>query len=128
MYYLGIDLGGTNIVAGVVNEDGQIIIKENRKTTRPCTMDALCNDMAEAATAAVVNAGLSKDDLQYIGIGAPGAVNSETVMAAKAAIPTATRTIDGVSHTSWARPFPNMNRFSCAFCFCFWISLSSRSA
>ena len=78
MYYLGIDLGGTNIVAGVVNEDGQIIIKENRKTTRPCTMDALCNDMAEAATAAIVNAGLSKDDLQYIGIGAPGAVNSET--------------------------------------------------
>ena len=37
MYYLGIDLGGTNIVAGIVDEDGKIIVKASCKTTQPCT-------------------------------------------------------------------------------------------
>ena len=31
MYYLGIDLGGTNIVAGVVDENYKIIAKESCK-------------------------------------------------------------------------------------------------
>ena len=35
MYYLGIDLGGTNIVAGVVDEDGNIIVKASCKTNIP---------------------------------------------------------------------------------------------
>lgn len=78
MYYLGIDLGGTNIVAGVVDEDGKIIVKANCKTSIPRTMDAICDDMAAVAMTALQNAGITKDDIQYIGIGAPGAVNSET--------------------------------------------------
>ncbi len=78
MYYLGIDLGGTNIVAGVVDEDGNIILKASCKTTRPCTQEALCDDMAAVAKSALENAELTIDDIQYVGIGAPGAVNSST--------------------------------------------------
>ena len=33
MYYLGIDLGGTNIAAGVVNEQYQIIGRSKTKLT-----------------------------------------------------------------------------------------------
>lgn len=33
MYYLGIDLGGTNIAAGVVNEQHQIIGRRKQKRT-----------------------------------------------------------------------------------------------
>ena len=31
-YYVGIDLGGTNIAAGVVDETGHIVHKYSRKT------------------------------------------------------------------------------------------------
>ena len=34
-YYVGIDLGGTNIVAGVVNENYEIISKAQIKTNCP---------------------------------------------------------------------------------------------
>ncbi len=78
MYYLGIDLGGTNIVAGVVDEDGKIVVKASCKTSTPRTQEAICDDMAAVALSALQNAGITKDDVQYIGIGAPGAVNSET--------------------------------------------------
>ena len=78
MYYVGIDLGGTNIVAGVVDEDGNIVVKASCKTSTPRTMEAICDDMAAVAQSALENAGLTTNDVQYIGIGAPGAVNSET--------------------------------------------------
>ena len=78
MFYLGIDLGGTNIVAGVVDDDGKIIVKANRKTSKPCTMEGISDDMASVAKDAMEKAGITANDLQYIGIGAPGAVNSET--------------------------------------------------
>ena len=32
MYYIGIDLGGTNIKAGVCDENGKILIKDSVKT------------------------------------------------------------------------------------------------
>lgn len=78
MYYLGIDLGGTNIVAGVVDEDGKIVVKASCKTSVPRTEEAICDDMAAVAKSALENAGLTTADVKYIGIGAPGAVNSET--------------------------------------------------
>ena len=34
-YYIGIDLGGTNIKAGVVNEEFEIIAKATCKTNLP---------------------------------------------------------------------------------------------
>ena len=33
--YIGVDLGGTNIVAGVVNEAGEILCKKSVKTDLP---------------------------------------------------------------------------------------------
>ena len=78
MYYLGIDLGGTNIVAGVVDEDGQILVKASCKTSTPRTQEAICDDMAAVAKSALEQQGLTTADVKHIGIGAPGAVNSET--------------------------------------------------
>ena len=78
MYYLGIDLGGTNIVAGVVDEDGNIIVKASCKTNIPRPQEEICDDMAAVALKALESANLTKDDINFIGIGAPGAVNGET--------------------------------------------------
>ncbi len=78
MYYLGIDLGGTNIVAGVVDENGTIIVKASCKTNAPRTPEEICDDMAAVALKALESANLTKDDIRFIGIGAPGAVNGAT--------------------------------------------------
>ena len=80
MYFLGIDLGGTNIAAGIVDQNYRLTVKTNRKTRIPCTNDELCGQLADAALATLKQAGLSLEDIPWIGIGSPGTVNSETGM------------------------------------------------
>ena len=77
-YYIGIDLGGTNIKAGVVDEDFNIVAKANCKTNLPRPAEDICADMAKVALEAVKNAGVSLDDVESVGIGTPGTANSET--------------------------------------------------
>lgn len=76
MYYLGIDLGGTNIAAGVVDEAYQIIGRGERKTNMPRPAEAIVDDMAAAARDAVADAGLSIPQITGCGVGSPGSVNS----------------------------------------------------
>ncbi len=78
MYRLGIDLGGTNIVAGVVDEDYKIISKASCKTAVPRPESEICDSMAEVAQKAIEKAKLTMDDIDSIGIGVPGAVNPKT--------------------------------------------------
>lgn len=78
MYYLGIDLGGTNIVAGVVDGEGTIIVKASCKTNAPRSQEEICDDMAAVALKALESANLTKNDIGFVGIGAPGAVNGAT--------------------------------------------------
>ncbi len=77
-YYVGIDLGGTNIVAGVVNEAYQIVAKASCRTNCPRPDSEIAADMANVAKQAVQNAGLTMDQIEWIGIGTPGIANSET--------------------------------------------------
>ena len=78
MYRLGIDLGGTNIVAGVVDEEYKIIAKASCKTNVPRPESDICDSMADVAVKACEKAGISMDDVESIGIGVPGAVNPRT--------------------------------------------------
>ncbi len=78
MYRLGIDLGGTNIVAGVVDENYNIVAKVSCKTAVPRPESEICDSMAEVAKKAVEKAKLTMDDIESIGIGVPGAVNPKT--------------------------------------------------
>jgi len=77
-YYVGIDLGGTNIVAGVVDEKYNIIAKASTKTNCPRPEKEIADDMAKMALQAVKNANLTIDDVEWIGIGTPGIANSST--------------------------------------------------
>ena len=78
MYYLGIDLGGTNIAVGVVDENYRIAARANRKTHVPCTPDEICGQIAGTVFDALKSANITLDSLKYIGIGTPGAVNRDT--------------------------------------------------
>ena len=76
-YYVGIDLGGTNIKAGVVSEDFRIVGKATTKTLCPRPAEDICADMAKVSIEACDNAGISVDDIEWIGIGTPGIADNE---------------------------------------------------
>ena len=78
MYYLGIDLGGTSIKVGVVDENNKIIATAKNKTHVPCSPDEMCEQLAGTAFEALKNANITIDDVPWVGIGTPGAVNRES--------------------------------------------------
>lgn len=77
-YYIGIDLGGTNIVAAVVDENYQILTKASTKTNRPRPAQEIADDMAAMALKAVSDAGLTLEQIEWVGVGTPGLANSQT--------------------------------------------------
>jgi len=76
-YYLGIDLGGTDIKVGVIDESYQIIAKHVVPTLAKRSAREVIADMAAAGKEVVRMAGISENDILHIGIGVPGAVNSK---------------------------------------------------
>jgi len=78
MYYIGIDLGGTNIAAGVVNEDHKIIKKASVPTGASRPADEITSDIARLCKRIAAEAGLTIDDIEYIGIATPGSANCDT--------------------------------------------------
>lgn len=75
MYYLGIDLGGTNIAAAVVDENYKIIGTGKVKTNCPRPAEEIAEDMYKAGMMAVESCGLKLNDIAEVGVGAPGSVN-----------------------------------------------------
>lgn len=75
MYRIGVDLGGTNIVAGVVDEYYRIVGRGKMPTSCPRPADEIINDIAETVFKAIEDADISLDDVLSIGIGTPGSVN-----------------------------------------------------
>lgn len=78
MYRIGIDLGGTNIVAGVVDDVFRIVATAKCKTRIPRPAEEIVVDMARMAKEAVQNAGLTMADIAYVGVGSPGTCNADT--------------------------------------------------
>ncbi len=80
MYSIGIDLGGTNIVASVVNDKYEIVSTSKTKTNSPRPAEEIFDDIEKVCREAVDSAGLTFDDIQAIGLGTPGTVNAEGVI------------------------------------------------
>jgi glucokinase len=68
MFRLGIDLGGTNIAAAVVDENYKIIGRGKVKTAMPRPAEEICDSMAQAAKLAIADAGLELKDIASMGI------------------------------------------------------------
>ena len=78
MYRIGVDLGGTNIATGVIDENYKIIGRGKVKTRAPRPAEAIFDSIKEAVDMAVVNAGISYDEITSVGVGTPGSVNKDT--------------------------------------------------
>ncbi len=78
MYNIGIDLGGTNIKVGVVDENYNIVGKSNIKTNLPRPSEEIAESIVEGVRLACADAGISVSDVNSIGIGTPGVANRNT--------------------------------------------------
>ena len=78
MYYLGIDLGGTNIAAGIMDSDYKLIQKGSVPTKAARDADAIVDDMASLCHTLLHETGLTVDDIAYAGIATPGTANRDT--------------------------------------------------
>lgn len=75
--FIGIDLGGTNIAVGVVNEAGELLVKHSVPTNPSRGFMSVVKDMADASIAAAEKAGLTIEDISAVGVGVPGAVDTK---------------------------------------------------
>lgn len=77
-YYLGLDVGGTNLAAGVVDGEYHMLSRIEVPTRAERSIEEITDDMAEVTLAAIKEAGLSVKDFHSWGIGMPSYVNPET--------------------------------------------------
>ena len=77
MYYIGIDLGGTNIAVGVIDEKYNLLVKGSVPTGAERDGKEIIKDMADLCAKLVAEANLTFDDIEYAGIAAPGSIDPE---------------------------------------------------
>ncbi len=83
MYRIGVDLGGTNIAAGIIGNDLTLINKGSVPTALPRSAEEICHDIAELIKKLTADASLSfENDIEGIGIGSPGIISRGTVIRA----------------------------------------------
>ena len=73
--YVGIDLGGTNIQAGLLDGDGKLVQTAKTKTKPETGSDAVVKRIADLTSDLLDKAKVKLNDVGGVGIGAPGAVN-----------------------------------------------------
>lgn len=78
MYTLGVDLGGTNIAIGLCDSELKILDKSSVPTKADRQPELIIKDMADLAARILERNKLSVSDIEYVGIAAPGTVNSVT--------------------------------------------------
>ena len=91
----GIDLGGTKILAVVVDESHAVVGEARRPTPATAGPKVVAEHMAEALSEAAAEAGAEPAALAGIGIGAPGAVDAEAGTVASSG-----------NISGWQAPFP----------------------
>ncbi len=75
MYRIGVDLGGTNITAGVIDGNNKIIGRGSVKTHAGRVAEEIFADIAKTIGLAIDDAKVDISECKSIGIGTPGSVN-----------------------------------------------------
>lgn len=77
-YFIGIDIGGTNLSTGVVDENYRIVGRGKIKTGSERPYEEVVADIIESVKLAVADAKIDMEDVRWIGAGCPGTCNTET--------------------------------------------------
>lgn len=78
MCYIGIDVGGTNLVAGLVDEEGTILDKMSHPVDRSLSARELCAQLIQLAEKVCEMGEMPPERIQAVGIGLPGLVDNKT--------------------------------------------------
>lgn len=77
-YYLGIDLGGTNIKIGITDNKGSIHTKQSFPTKAHLKADTLVKHFGKCVQQVIKKSGIIKKNIKGAGIGSAGLINPET--------------------------------------------------
>ena len=75
MPYMGIDVGGTNLAAGLVDDDLRIIASAKCKMNLAGVEKTLAQEIVSLCDKCIDAAGMKREDIEYIGIGVPGVMD-----------------------------------------------------
>ncbi len=79
-YAFGVDVGGTTCKIGFFETDGKLIDKWEIKTNKENGGASILSDVAQAIEGKLTEKGISRDDVQGIGVGVPGPVKNDGVV------------------------------------------------
>ncbi|MBO5411782.1 MAG: ROK family protein [Clostridia bacterium] len=77
-YYIGIDLGGTFIKGGVVDDTGAILFQDKVPTETEKGGEVVVQNIAGLVESLLTKSGLSKSEFVGVGMGVPGMIDSKT--------------------------------------------------
>lgn len=78
MYYIGVDLGGTNIATGLLDEEGKIIYKCSAKAGAQRPPEEITADIAATAKEVIEHENIPLSEIAGIGVGVPGCFDNNT--------------------------------------------------
>lgn len=81
-YRIGVDLGGTNVAVGIVDENLSIVKKDSVKTDVEGGADAICRDIDTLCRRLCAEADIQYEAVSSIGIGSPGIIHDGMVIKA----------------------------------------------
>ena len=82
-YCIGVDLGGTNIAAGLVDlETKSIAFKKSIKTNAPRPCKEIAEDIAGLCNDVCAPMGIALSDVAWVGVGVPAIIKDGTVVIA----------------------------------------------
>lgn len=76
-YYLGLDLGGTKILTGLADAQGNIITRSRKETEADLGEDKIISNMIETIETVIQKAGIKKDQVKTLGVGSPGPLDAQ---------------------------------------------------
>ncbi len=78
-YYIGVDIGGTNIACGIVSEDYKLLSQAKVKTNAPREYKLILEDIVKCVNTACKEIGITPEDTESIGVGCPGMCSNGVV-------------------------------------------------
>lgn len=78
MFRIGVDLGGTNIAAGLVDGQYRILDRESVKTNVPRPAESIIRDIAGLVEKLCERNRLNQCEIEAVGVGVPGTINEDT--------------------------------------------------
>jgi glucokinase len=77
-FILGIDLGGTKVIAGLVDESGEVIARARAKTRAWRDNENVFQTIVRVGRQSIHRAGIDESKVKALGIGSPGPLDPDT--------------------------------------------------